>query len=234
MSRESGIMPVYSPLYPPPPFHYRRYERLSAFCTGHEEAIRSFIPSPLEYVSNRFTAFIMVVADVEGLRPYEEGGIQLPVQYRGRRGIITAFEYTTTDDALCAGREVWGYPKKLIETGFIDHGEDRIHGAVERLGRRIIQVELFPGRDYTPPSWDVVTEERFQVKSIPAADGGVETFKVISVTLQEAHVVEKVEGPGRAVFETSDDDPLYHLGPVECLGANYLVGSFVLGLGHEV
>jgi acetoacetate decarboxylase len=234
MSNHRGIMPVYSPLYPPPPYHYRRYERLSAFCVGHPDALRDFIPPPLEYVSERFTAFIMVVTDIDGLRPYEEGGIQIPVVYKGQRGIITAYEYTTTDDALCAGREVWGYPKKLIQRGSIDRSEGHIHGVVERLGRRIIEIDLHTGGDFIPPAWDVVSERRFQVKSVPAADGGIDIHKVISVNLEDSHVSERIEGPGTASFEPSEEDPLYRMGPVEVLGANYLVGSFVLALGHDV
>lgn len=234
MSDHSGIMPVHSPLYPPPPYHYRRYERLSAFCVGHEEAIRALIPPPLEYASNHFTAFVMVVTDIEGLRPYEEGGIQIPVVYRGERGIITAYEYTTTDDALCAGREIWGYPKKLIERGFIASRKGSIRGTVERLGHRIIDIELITGGGFAPPAWDVVSEKRFQVKSVPAAGGGLDVHKVISVALEDSQVMELVEGEGRLSLEPSAHDPLYRLGPTEVLGANYLVGSFVLARGQEV
>ncbi len=55
------------------------------------------------------------------------------------------YEYVTTDDALCGGREVWGYSKKFAGVTVEEQAGGRIRARVERRGEVLIDAAFEPG-----------------------------------------------------------------------------------------
>ncbi len=227
---ERWVLPEGSPLYPTLPYVYEQYRRLSVYFRAPEEAVRQILPAPLEYVSDVAEAFILSVPQVSGLVPYSEGGIVVTARYRDIVGGHVAYEYVENDDSLAAGREIWGYPKKLAAVGYREGGE-RVEGSLRRRGVRILNAEaVLDGSPIQPPR----LLPRLVVRRIPRVDGpGLELEQVILNDL-EGTVAERRTGRGHLAFEASDWDPLYKLGPLEVLGAALTVGSFVLTYGKEL
>ena len=158
------IMPEYSPAYQKLPYYYRNYRRISIYCKGNEAAIREFLPQPLEYVNNQFEVFVLNNPDVEGLGSYQEAGIVITARYKDIVGAYMAYEYVNSDDALLAGREIWGYPKKIAGTA-ARKGKEIIHAEFVKDDSVKFEIpQLFP---------------RIQVKRIPRGDApGCDVDKV--------------------------------------------------------
>src|SRR5581483_4733739 len=164
---ERWVLPEGSPLYPTLPYVYEQYRRLSVYFRAPEEAVRQILPAPLEYVSDVAEAFILSVPQVSGLVPYSEGGIVVTARYRDIVGGHVAYEYVENDDSLAAGREIWGYPKKLAAVGYREGGE-RVEGSLRRRGVRILNAEaVLDGSPIQPPG----LLPRLVVRRIPRVDG---------------------------------------------------------------
>lgn len=233
-------MPYFSPSYPEElPYKYRNHETISVYFRADEDAVREFLPEPLEYVSNIVQAYISYTPEQQGgLEEYSEGGIVLQAEYDDITGGFVAAEYVTTDDALLCGREIWGYPKKTAEVSF-EKGEEGISGSVRRKGTEILSVDFHPDdRDFERPQ----TLPRLQRRRIPKAtepgydinqivimrfSGGDSDFDPDSIHTQES-------GTGSVNFKESEADPLYRLAPQETLGAMYTVDDLDLGYADEV
>lgn len=231
-------MPEYSPAYPPLPYYYKNYRRLSVYCKAQEKAIREFLPKPLEYVGNEIEVFILKNPEMKGLDPYEEGGIVIRAKYKDIIGAYIAYEFVTSDEALLAGREFWGYPKKIAQVTL--HEDDKkIIGVVKRKNKEIIRAEFTQNDD---AKFDVPKLfPRIQIKRIPKADKpGLDVDKVILMfdgtgnEFDSSAIHSVVNGNGIVTFEQSDNDPLYKLGPVEIIGARFAVGDFVLDYGKDI
>lgn len=228
-------MPVKSPLYPLPPFNFEKYVKLTAYCEAEKDKIKAIIPPPLEYVSSVFEVSVIDVVKISGLRPYKEAALVVPVKYKNVRGGHVAYEYTTTDDALCSGREIWGYPKKLVEEVKLSKHGDRVSGAAWRNGHRIISINLKIGpKKIAMPK----LQPRLQLKVIPRGDkAGEEMKKIIQVHFAGYQPLEATSiktGEATVSFEPSEDDPIYRLMPVKVLGGVFATGSFVLDYGEEI
>lgn len=231
--------PDRSPLYKPLPRLYRNLRKLSVYGRGDPAGIRKALPPELEPASDIVEFFVMhcpIVHDdadpVMGPREYSEGGVVLSVRYKGMTGGHVAYEFVTTDDAMCGGREIIGYPKKFAEVDLIESGRN-MKGSVRRLGRELISVSF---EEADAPVDKAIVQPRYQVKRIPRADGmGYDVNQVVRLQVGNSNILE--HRTGKAALKIGGHphmDPLHELGVKEVVGAEFIVGEFDLGYGEIV
>lgn len=225
-------MPDVSPLYPELPYLYRRYRKLTVVAQTDLPRLRLLLPAPLEVADNRFEVFFMDAPDVDGLRPYQEAGVVIAARYRGKVGGHVAFEYVTTDDSLCAGREIWGYPKKLAQVELRDLVGGQVTGYCARGGDLLAEATFTPAEEAVEGP---TMHPRLQVKRIPPAS----SMAVMSAEIvwnQLTQVINESISWGSATLRLGDalGDALTTLEPFSVIGASVVVGSFVLGHGEVI
>lgn len=223
-------IPNAAPLFQELPYHYRNVRKISAFCKCDPVKLARFIPEEFELAGDISEFFIMETPDAGSLGQYNEGGVVIPVKYEGQLGGHVAFEYVETDDSLAAGREIWGYPKKMADVPLRFAPDGSVSGSVIRRGSKII------GMDFTPHA---VTFEkpnlqpRFQLKVIPSADGVAPGLhQVIRNAVTDFTLHGRIPGKVALHLESSAQDPMADLGVIEVLGGELSTYSFVLGYGE--
>ena len=228
---EYTVLPDYSPLYPQVPYHYKDYHKISVYCRGHRKAIEKFLPNNFEFVSDTFEIFVLRNTEIDGLEPYSEGGVVIPCKYKDKVGAYMAYEYVDTDEALCAGREIWGYPKKLAKVIY-EENEEEIVGKVIRKGKTIIDISLkLDGTVVKPP----YLFPRLQVKRMPRADQyGTDMDQVILNEFVNPVIHTRKHGSAAVNWEHSTFDPIAELGPTEVLGGTFVIGDFTLTYGKII
>lgn len=224
--------PHVAPLYQPLPYHYRGVRKISAFCRCDADALRAFLPDEFELSGDVCEVFQLEAPDAGPLGHYSESGVVIPVTFDGQPGAHVALEYVSSDDSLAAGREIWGYPKKIAEVPFHDHGGGKIESSTIRRGTTIISMTFAPGGDaFEKP----VMQPRFQIKTLPTADGtGCDFYQVIQNDLAGVEVREQQFGTVDLKLGSSADDPLDRLGVTSVIGAEFTVVDFLLQGGQIV
>ncbi len=110
--------PVFSPPYPPLPHHFSDLKAISILCQAPKGAIKRALMQPLE-TSGDGDLFVLLLGwtgDVEkGGYNVHEIAINAPVQWKGSTGNTTLIEYIDSDMGLLAGREPYGWPKKMAD-----------------------------------------------------------------------------------------------------------------------
>ena len=123
---EFGVtMPVTDPIVPGPPTWARGENFRISFEMEYDSAARH-LPEPLEFLNDPPTGMIVCNHDhfISDSSPYLEASLVYHVTYRGK-----PFNYYTNllvseVEALVAGREIYGYPKKLAHIEYyIDQGQ---------------------------------------------------------------------------------------------------------------
>ena len=137
-------MPDRAPLYQAPPIAYRGVRAVHAWVKASPEGIRRALPPVFEPVGDVIQLFVMHSPDAGYLGSYDEGGVVIPCRYQGVTGAHVAYEYVSSDDSLAAGREIWGYPKKLAKVGLAFEAgsvpSPRIAGAAASYDCRVLKV----------------------------------------------------------------------------------------------
>lgn len=226
----SYSLPQHAPLFGRPPYQYRGYRKLSAICRADRAALAAALPAPLTLESDLVEVFAMDVPDAGSLGSYREGGVVVKASYRGQAGGHVLYEYVTSDDSMAAGREIWGYPKKLCDIDWVEDGRGGVSASVRRRGHEVIGMQFSEGgADYQR----LDLQPRFQVKRIPAADGeGNDIDKVIRNELKGGTVHQRRIGAASVRLGGSAQDPLGELGLGEVVGAEFIVADFVLEFGR--
>lgn len=229
--QEYSILPEYSPLYPGLPYEYNDYQKVSVYCRGDRKTMQKFLPKEFEVLSDVFEVFVLKNNEIKGLDLYSEGGVVIPCSYKEIKGACVVFEYVNTDDALCAGREIWGYPKKLSEVKFNQDG-NLIKCGIVRRNKKIIDIEFKKSdTEIKPPS----LSPRLQVKRMPHPEVyGTDINKIIKNELKNVRIKKKTYGTATLNIEESSSDPLSELEIKEIIGAIYIEGAFTLTYGEIV
>lgn len=224
----SYSLPQYAPLFGRPPYSYRGYRKLSAVCRADRAALQAALPAPLVLESDLIEVFAMDVPDAGALGSYREGGVVAKVSYGGQTGGHVLYEYVTSDDSMAAGREIWGYPKKLCEIDWIEDGNE-VSASVTRRGHEVIGMRFSAGG---PEYRRLDLQPRFQIKRIPAADGeGNDIDRVIRNELRGGTVHQRATGAASVRLGGSAQDPLGELSITEIVGAEFVVADFILEFG---
>jgi acetoacetate decarboxylase len=110
--------PVFSPPYPPLPHHFSDLKTIQILCQAPKGAVKRALMQPLE-PSGDGDLFVLLLGwtgDVEkGGYNVHEIAINAPVQWKGSAGNTTLIEYIDSDMGLLAGREPYGWPKKMAD-----------------------------------------------------------------------------------------------------------------------
>jgi len=136
-------------LYPPPPYLYRGIESIVVAYETDREAAQSFLPPHVEVADDPASCFVWAVwYPFSTFGPYQEAYIMIRVTFEGKTYLYQPFIFTDSEVPLAAGREIWGYAKKLAVMERYQGGAGAPYGeqmlfTVERpKGKRIMTVTL--------------------------------------------------------------------------------------------
>jgi acetoacetate decarboxylase len=220
--------PVHSPLYSSPVLYdCPNFKMLSVVCQTDELVIRKLLSySPFEFVTNKF---ILYVADMQEctLGPFNDAGIIVPAKFRGTVGGYVAYEYITTDVGLAAGREPWGYPKKIAQVS-LRNSRNIVKASVIRNKRMLLKVDC----QLSSSPIDLPEVPRNPVllyQVIPRPDKPGPLFRrVISreVPVFGQEKVVKRYGKASLKLYKSEKDPISDLEPLRIFGATYSISYY--------
>ena len=228
-------IPPHDPLYGVPYVHSGS-RWFKVYCETREETIREILAyTPFEYVTNMFEVYVASHPDVPGgsaakveytLGSYRESGIHIPAKYKEVVGTYTAYMFVTSDAAMAAAREVFGYPKKLAEIDYVEDG-NTFRGRVVRGGTELINVAGETDDRTSLDIPEVFAGPRILLKVIPRADGPGDLVRKVVIRESPENFVLYSRKFGRATVALggSGTDALYRLTPTRVAGASISIGD---------
>ncbi len=238
-----ATMPVTAPAIQDSPFWYRGVDMMFVQYRTDEEAIQRILPEGLEMQDDPVAVVTVADYHFSTFGPYPETILAVPCLLDGEPVSYTHYLFTDQEAPLIAGREVWGYAKKLAHIEIINQSEQTM-GIVERpKGNRILTavmrtVDNVPGDDFAAaPS--------ISLKMIPNAEDqgnrGQSICQLVRTEYEIAPVVgtdgitEMWSGPGSLVYDAqSANDPWHELPVREVMGCTFGKFNFFLPKGKIV
>ena len=130
--------PLLASLYPDPPYEYRGSNLVTAAVTGHLPA--GVLPEGLDTAPDPMLTAVFADYPDTTIGPYREAIVLVGCSWRGAIGLYCPFIYVDSDAAMAAGREVWGFPKKLADIE-LDVSGDTVRARLSRLGSDLLVLE---------------------------------------------------------------------------------------------
>src|SRR5213595_3949380 len=115
VERKAFAMPLTNPAFPPGPYRFVRREFMIITYRTDPDALRAVVPERLEVVEPLVKYEFIRMPDSTGFGDYTESGQVIPVQHEGRDGLYVHSMYLDAHAPIAAGRELWGFPKKLAQ-----------------------------------------------------------------------------------------------------------------------
>ena len=134
-------MPHQCGLFPPPPYQYPQMRAIISLFQTPLEIKKKYIPPDFKPLRTSDVLFITEYADTT-IGPYNESLIMLTCRHKQKMGLFVLNIYVTTDDALCAGREIWGYPKKIADINLSALKDKKVQGSLTRRGVKFLDMEI--------------------------------------------------------------------------------------------
>jgi len=227
--------PVVSDLYGSPPLVWRDMDVHLVVYETDIANVEKVIPEPLKAASNKVIVWHsqFVLGTTQGA--FKETAIYVQVEYDGIKGDYEPFLYVNNHLPLTAGREIWGYQKKMADIA-ITPDMEAVRAETTRLNHQIIKALVVPrynaSMDEVPWSPDGV----FSLKYIPSAEEGGEPVRELVLTEGKFTAQEGkfFGGPASVSFERSEIDPTYILEPKKVLGGFFGKGDLYLPFGRIV
>ena len=167
--KQDYSMPRQCGIFPPPPLEYSKARSFAVLFQCAEDVKKKVLPPELEPIKNGIDGLYILEYPDTTIGPYNEMVIALNCKYKGKPGSFVCNIYVDDDIALTAGREIWGFPKKMCEIVITPIQENKIRGTLTRKGITFldVEVELMD----TPPRLDIKqildTSTSYNLKLIP-------------------------------------------------------------------
>ena len=227
-------MPADAATYQRPPFYYRNTRAIMVAFETELEAALEALPAPLT-LSEPATAILSFYEyQWTTLGPYNEAILSLLVEHKGRPMNYVMHIAVTTEPPMLAGREVYGFPKKLAHIEFRSE-RDMIYGTLERpAGICLASAIVRPERP--APNGHSAAPPPVSLRLIPSPEeNGRPLCAELIETHIEARVIEAWTGVGSIAFpQSSRLDPWNRLPVKQVIGASYVLSEMTLGFGKVI
>jgi acetoacetate decarboxylase len=226
-------MPVDAPLYARPPIYYKRAETITVAYETDPDAAAAILPQGLVLPEPATALLIFAKYPFSTLGSYEETILALPCLLNNELKVYIAHIVVNNDIPQTAGREIWGYPKKLAAITFTRE-YDLVMGKMERpVGNMICSAGVRPE---TPATDDMGGIGVLSLRVIPSPEKNAPPSLADLIEIpQKATVLESWSGPGWARYHgASAVDPWHAIEVRQVLGATYRISDMELDFGRIV
>jgi acetoacetate decarboxylase len=228
-------MPLGNPAYPPGPYRFWNREFLIITYRTDPKKLRELVPEPLEIYSDLVKFEFIRMPNSTGFGDYTEAGQVIPVRLNGQAGNYTLCMFLNDHPPIAAGRELWGFPKKLagpslrVETdtlvGTLDYGPVRVATATMGYKHRQADAEATAAELARP---------NFLLKIIPHVDGSPRICELVDYRLEDIQLKGVWSGPGALSLNAHALAPVAELPVLEVVSTLHILADLTLGLGKVV
>ncbi len=239
--------PEFSPPYFPLPHRFKDNHELQILCQAPKGAIERAIARPLEQNGDKdlFVLQMGYTPDCGGYRVHEIQ-INVPIKFQDMTGSTTLIEYIDSDMGLIAGREIWGWPKKMADIEWTQTATGwtmTCNKQKDQDGIPLMKVNYHFSETAPAIEWPFMFPV-YLVKRVPNASLSVPPISQLvriggaftpgtPPPLAPDTVRTETKGTATVQFFDGPHDPLTFFGPVKVLGArmNITKGQMLGGLG---
>jgi acetoacetate decarboxylase len=225
-------MPPDAPAFQAPPYHYRNAQAISIKFETDADTALEILPAPLtlrEPASANLSFYWYTT-----FGPYHEAILRLYAEHDGKPLTYIVHIYVDSEPPMLAGREVWGFPKKLAKIGF-KRDRDMVVGLLERpAGMRLATAVMRPEQPAGPLG---STGPTTGLRIIPSAEPKKSRPALAELIAADTqHTVKEVwEGPGSVFFpDRSALDPVDRFPVKRILKAIYMEYDILLPGGRVI
>jgi acetoacetate decarboxylase len=170
--------------------------------------------------------------DSTGFGDYTESGQVIPVTYKGQHGGFVLSMFLNDHPPIAAGRELWGFPKKLGQPDLHVH-TDTLMGTLDYSDFRIATGTMgFKHKAMDPAVAKAALEApAFLLKIIPHVDGTPRICELVQYALTDVTVKGAWTGPGGLDLRHHALAPIADLPVLEILSTVHIVADLTLPLG---
>ncbi len=196
IKEKAFAMPLTSPAYPRGPYRFINREFFVITYETDMEQLRQVVPEPLEVIEPIVTFEFIRMPDSTGFGDYTESGQVIPVTYKGNKGSYVHAMYLDDEAPIAAGREIWGFPKKLANPSLQVKNELLI-GKLDYETCSVATATM--GYKYSELDKNKVFQSllnpNYLLKIIPDVDGTTKSCELIEYRLEEVTVKGAWTGP---------------------------------------
>ena len=228
-------MPLTSPTYPPGPYRFCKREYLVITYRTDPQRLRELVPGPLEVVGPLVKYEFIRMPDSSGFGDYTESGQVIPVSFRGKQGSYTHSMFLNDEAPIAAGRELWGFPKKLAQptlrteidtlVGTLDYGPVRVATGTMGYKHKAADAAAVLAS---------LSEPNFLLKIIPHVDGSPRICELVEYRLEDIDLQGAWTGPGGLELHAHALAPVADLPVLEVVSTTHFIADLTLGLGKVV
>jgi len=228
-------MPLYSPSYPPGPYRFINREYLIITYETDMSLLRETVPEPLE-VSKPIVKFEFIrMPDSSGFGSYTESGQVIPVKFKGKQGIYIQSMFLNDYAPIAAGREIWGFPKKLANPE-LKIQKEALVGKLEYGGCCIATATM--GYKYAEVSKSKILksmqEPNYLLKIIPHANGSLQICELVEYQLKNITIKGAWSGPGTLELVPHATASVASLPVQKVISAEHFLSDLTLPYGKVV
>ena len=234
--RQKGFaMPMHNPAYPPGPYRFVDREFLIITYRTDPVALQKIIPAPLKMTEPIVKFEFINMPDSTGFGHYCESGQVIPVTLDGVAGGYVHSMYLNDHPPIAAGRELWGFPKKLGDpelrvhkdtlVGTLDYSETRV--ATGTMG---FKHTTLSAKDVMPS----MLAPSFLLKIMPHVDGTPRICELVQYNLTDVVIKGAWSGPGALDLNAHALAPVAALPVLEVLSATHILADLTLPYGTVV
>ncbi len=233
--RGAFAMPLTNPAFPPGPYRFVDREFLIISYRCDPELLRRVIPAPLELAEPVVKFEFIRMPDSTGFGHYCESGQVIPVSFKGELGGYVHAMYLNDHAPIAAGRELWGFPKKLGEPVLRVH-KDTLVGTLDYGGLRIATGTMgYKHRTLDPDAvLKTLSGPSFLLKIMPHVDGTPRICELVRYTLEDIQVKGAWSGPGALELHPHALAPVAELPVQQILSTTHIMTDLTLPLGKVI
>jgi acetoacetate decarboxylase len=235
-------MPLGASLYPVPPHHFHAARQAWATYEADNASVRSMLPPDVEPDSEPPICQLWVCDyPSTSFGPYLEAFIMVRVRLSGERYWYQPVIFTDREPALAAGREIWGFAKKLAAMDWREEAEQIVFTIERPRGKRIATFAMT--RDRIAAVEEIEGLPVLSLRYIPPSDPKRPPAAVELVRLDVIGAMHESPGLGKVLWagrpsvtmdSPSTVDPWYLLAPRRLLVGYVQTTDFSLPLGTVV
>jgi acetoacetate decarboxylase len=230
--RNAFAMPIHNPAFPPGPYRFIDREYLIITYRTDPDLLQKVIPAPLKLAEPVVKFEFINMPDSTGFGHYCESGQVIPVTLDGVPGGYVHSMYLNDHPPIAAGRELWGFPKKLGEPELRVH-KDTLMGTLDYSDFRVATGTMgfkHQALDHAAII-ERMREQNFLLKIIPHVDGSPRICELVRYNLTDITIKGAWSGPGALDLRDHALAPVADLPVLEVLSTVHIIADLTLPLG---